>query len=306
MSTDRLMSAVSGWSHPHWDDAVYPFPPRRGFHRLEYLARFLDAVEIDASRDRPLRAELVRLWLSKVEHNPRFQFTVLLGRRFTYDRDLDKASVAAFKDGLWPLYRAKRLGCLVMEFPWSFRFTAENREFLITLRRAFHEFPLVAEMRHASWLWEEALGTLIDYRVGFVNVDLPPHARSMPPTAYLTSPVGYVRMHGRNPLYWREEFESSESGRREAPYLYGAGEFEEWKPRWERISAFSAATFVVFTNHTHGASLVNALELKRISGGSSAPAPARLAALYPDRLAGFCPDAPVQTGLFQNPLDAVA
>jgi len=306
MPTSRLMAAVSGWTHPHWDDTIYPLPPRRGFHRLEYLARFLDAVEIDASRDRPLRPELVRLWLSKVEHNPRFQFTVLLGRRFTLGRDLDSASVAAFKEGLWPLHRAKRLGCLVMEFPWSFRFTAENREFLIALRRAFHEFPLVAEMRHESWLLEEALGTLIDYRVGFVNVDLPPYARSMPPTAYLTSPVGYVRMHGRNPLYWREEFENPGSDRRRAGYLYGAREFEEWKPRWERISAFSAATFVVFTNHVRGASLVNALELKRASGGAPAAAPARLAALYPDRLAEFCSDAPVQTKLFQTPLDAVA
>ncbi len=86
-----------------------------------------------------------------------------------------------------------------MQFPWSFRFTAENKDFFIRLRRAFHEFPLVAEMRHSSWMAEEAVGVFLDYRVGFCNIDQPEYTRAMPPTAYLTSGVGYVRLHGRNP-----------------------------------------------------------------------------------------------------------
>lgn len=305
-TSSKILAAACGWTHPRWDDVVFPSPRTRGFHRLEYLSRFLDAIEIDASFNQPLRAEVARLWLGKVERNPRFQFTALLQRRFTHERDLDPAAVAAFKEGLWPLHKAKRLGCVVMEFPWSFRFTAENREFLIALRRTFHEFPLVAEMRHGSWLQEEALGTMIDYRVGFVNVDQPTHTRAMPPTAYLTSPIGYVRMHGRNPLYWREEFEKPESRQHRSSYLYGAAEFEEWKPRLERVSAFSTATFVVFTNNARGASVVNALELKHRETGAACEAPARLIHLYPGHLGEFRTDAPVQTALFDTPLDAVA
>jgi uncharacterized protein YecE (DUF72 family) len=166
-------------------------------------------------------------------------------------------------------------------------------------------------MRHDSWLQEEALGTMIDYRVGFVNIDQPSHTRAMPPTAYLTSPIGYVRMHGRNPLYWREEFENPDSRQYRANYLYGAEEFEEWKPRFERVSAFSTATFVVFTNDARGASVVNALELKRLHGAAS-QAPSRLVQLYPGHLAQFRADAPVQTALFAAAeetvpvLDAVA
>jgi uncharacterized protein YecE (DUF72 family) len=134
----------------------------------------------------------------------------------------------------------------------------------------------------------------------------------MPPTAYLTSPIGYVRMHGRNPLYWREEFENPSSRRHRSSYLYGAGEFEEWKPRLERASAFSTATFVVFTNDARGASVVNALELKRLQGGAASKAPAGLVRLYPEHLAEFRADMPVQTALFDAAeeaaplLDAVA
>src|SRR6185436_19946718 len=119
---------------------------------LEHLAQHLDLVEIDCSFSQPLRPELSKLWIAKVSQRPNFMFSVVLGRQFTHDRALDADSIRTFKDGLWPLRSAGKLGCLLMRFPWSFRFTRENRDFVIDLRRAFHEFPLVAEMRHASWM----------------------------------------------------------------------------------------------------------------------------------------------------------
>jgi len=143
--------------------------------------------------------ELSKLWIKKVERNPAFRFTAKLNQQFTHQRILQESEIATFKEGLYPLLRAGKLGALLMQFPWAYRFTAENREFLIRLRRAFHEFPLVAEMRHSSWLAEEAVGTFLDYRIGFCNIDQPEYTSAMPPTAYLTSSIGYVRLHGRNP-----------------------------------------------------------------------------------------------------------
>ena len=190
---------TAGWSYPHWDGLVYPKAHAPGFHPLELIAKQLDCVEINSSFYQPLKPEVVKLWIKKVEAYPDFTFTAKLHQDFTHKRVLDQASIALFKEGLWPLLRAKKLGALLMQFPWSFRFTAENREFFIDLRRAFHEFPLVAEMRHSSWMAEEAIGTFLDYRVGFCNIDQPQYTRAMPPTAILTSDVGYVRLHGRNP-----------------------------------------------------------------------------------------------------------
>ena len=120
----------------------------------ELLARTSDVAEVNNSFYQALKPEIVRLWMRKVELNPRFQFTAKLHQQFTHHRILDNGEIAAFKEGLWPLLRARKLGALLMQFPWAFRFTAENhREFLIRLRRAFHEFPLVAEMRHAATGW---------------------------------------------------------------------------------------------------------------------------------------------------------
>src|SRR5258706_5638 len=83
--------------------------------------------------------------------------------------------------------------------------THSDSDFVIELRRACDEFPLVAEMRNASWTLDEALGTLMDYRVGFCNVDQPSGLRATPPDAIITSPVSYVRLLGRGASDWTQE-----------------------------------------------------------------------------------------------------
>jgi uncharacterized protein YecE (DUF72 family) len=271
-----LRCGTSGWLHPDWNSVVYPQVRPRGFHPLEYLAQHLEAVEIDRSFERPLRPELTKLWIEKVSQQPNFLFTVLLGREFTHERLLDPSRIAGFKEGLWPLLHARRLGCLLMRFPWSFRFTKENRDFVIELRRAFHEFPLVAEMRHASWLLDEALGTLMDYRVGFCNVDQPEGIRATPPGAIITAPVSYVRLLGRNGQDWREENAA-------ADHLYTPQELGAWQERIDRLRAHSSATFVIAANHPGGKAAVNAMQLQAMLRDPASPQRKRIASIPPRR-----------------------
>jgi uncharacterized protein YecE (DUF72 family) len=271
-----LRIGPSGWDYPQWQGMVYPSGNSRALHPLEYLARHFDAAEIVSTFDQPIRPEIARLWLAKVARNPAFQFTAVLGRRFTHERSLDPAEVARFKEGLWPLVRARRFGCLLLQFPWAFRFTSENREFLIQLRRAFHEFPMAVEMRHRSWEVDEALGTFIDYRLGFVNVDQPPYAGAMPPSALVTSGVGYVRLHGRDKDYWAREFRGPSVGGLN-DYLYSPAELAEWKERIEHVRAHANTTFVVTANSAAGKSVVNALQLAALLRDER-PAPQRAVA----------------------------
>lgn len=295
-----LYCGPSGWSYPHWNGIVYPRLKPKGFHPLEDLSTFFDAVEINTSFYQPIQAELASLWVKKVAHNPKFLFTAKLGRRFTHERSLRAAEIANFKEGLWPLHRARKLGCVLMQFPWSFRYTEENRAFVIVLRRAFHEFPLVAEMRHSSWLHEEALGTLIDYRVGFANIDQAPYTKGMPPASLLTSRIGYVRLHGRNPQHWEREFGRPARATAAHDYLYSAKELEEWKQRVEQIQEHAATTFVFANNDAGGKSVVNALQLEQILGNDRQLAPAQLIEQFPEELADFRAKFPVQDALFVN------
>ena len=257
----NLRVGPSGWDYPDWRGVVYPRAAPRSAHPLEYLACHFDVAEIESTFRQALRPEIARLYLAKVAHNPSFLFTAVLGRRFTHERSLDEAEVAAFKEGLWPLLRANRLGCLVLQFPWAFRFTAENREFLIQVRRAFHQFPMAVEMRHSSWMADEALGTLIDYRLGFVNLDQPPRASAMQPSALATTGIGYFRLHGRDAGYWRREFSGCGGA---DDYLYAPAELDLWAERIRHVRAHTRSTFVVLANPASGKSAVNALQLSRL------------------------------------------
>lgn len=287
---NHLYVGPSGWQRPDWVSTVYPKPASRGWHALDILSQFVNLAEIDQTYLEPLKPEIARLYIKKVERNPEFLFTALLGRQFTYDRCLDGHAVAAWKNGLMPLLRAGRLGTVVMQFPWAFRFTEENRQFVIQLRREFHEFPLAAELRHESWLRDEAVTTLVNYHVGFVNVDQPQCFRATPPTALLTSGVAVVRLHGRrNAESFRDGLGSPDSD-----YLYDLDELLEWKPRLERLAANAARTLVVTANAARGQAMVNALQVQEILGSSELQAPPALLSLYPAELAAFRSKRPVQ------------
>lgn len=294
----NLYCGPCGWSYPHWNGTVYPRNRSRDFHSLEFISRYFDAVEINTSFYQPLRPEISRLWIKKVEHNPKFLFCAKLNRRFTHDRDLDNDAIAVFKNGLWAFLGAKKFGCLLMQFPWTFRYTEENRAFFIKLRRAFREFPLATEMRHSSWSHEEAIGTLIDYRVGFCNIDQAPYTKAMPPAEFVTSPIVYVRLHGRNPQDWKHEF--GQSGRPVArhDYLYSEAELAEWRDRIQRMHRFAALSFVFTNNDIGGKAVVNGIQLAELLGDDRHRAPADLARRYPMELAGLKADCPTQRSLF--------
>lgn len=290
----------AGWSYPHWNGSVFPKTKPRGFHALESIAHFFDAVEINTTFYQALRPEIARLWIRKVAKNPRFLFTAKLNRRFTHDRVLNEAEVAVFKEGLFPLLRTKKLGCVLMQFPWTFRYTEENRSFLVQLRRTFHEFPLVAEMRHGSWIQEEALGTLIDYHVGFCNIDQAEYTKATPPTGFLTTGIGYVRLHGRNPQDWKQELRLAGAPLARHDYLYSNGELLEWKPRVEHLRQHAERVFVIANNDVGGKAVVNALQLASLLGDDRREAPGSLINKYPLELLEFHSDEPLQVDLFDR------
>jgi len=256
MASPLIRCGVAGWIHTHWDRLVYPGPSRVGFHPLEFLASRLDTIEIPNVKI-PIRPELSRLWASKVAHNGRFQFTARAPLEFTAGRDLDEAKVKTWVASVAPLLEAGRLGCVVLDFPAAFRFTRENREHLIRVRRALHPLPMVGEFHHESWTSCEGRGTLIDYHIGFCNLDQPQSVTATPPTAFLTWKVGYVKLYGR----------TGET------HLYSPAELADWKRRIARFSGFSESTFVVFGNSSRGRSVVNALQMQSLVIGLEQEAP---------------------------------
>jgi uncharacterized protein YecE (DUF72 family) len=266
----NLRIGTSGWSYSDWDGTVYPSNRPHGFHEATYLSQYLSVLEVSSSFYRPLRPEVSRVWIQKLAGVRNFEFTVKLHRSFTHEGNLDPASIRQFELGLEPLIDNGLLGCLLAEFPVSFRLSAENLASVARLARAFSRYPLVAEFRHSSWNNSRALAALADLGVGFCNVDQPQLSQSMPPTDHVTSPISYVRLHGRN---------YQDCGN---DYLYSAQQLAKWMPRLDTMSRTSEKLYVVTTNHFEGQSVANALQVQSMVRRERVETPPALLDRYPE------------------------
>jgi uncharacterized protein YecE (DUF72 family) len=269
-SKANIRVGPAGWAHSDWAGTVYPTNRPHGLHEAAYLAQYFSTIEIDASFDRPLRPEVSRVWVQKLARYENFEFTAKLYRGFTHDQDLDPASLRRFSQGLEPLIDNGLLGCVLAQFPASFRLTAENLAYVGRLARAMPQYPLVAEFRNASWNNSRALAVLADLGIGFCNLDQPQTSQSMPPTEHVTSPIGYVRLDGRN----------YQPGAR-SDHFYSADQLSRWMPRIERMAQSSQKLYVVTNNHFAGQSVANALEIESMVRRERVAVPPVLLDRYP-------------------------
>ena len=86
----------------------------------------------------------------------------------------------------------------------------------------------------------------------------------------VTSPVGYLRLHGRNTAMWFAE-EANAAARYD--YRYTAEELQELVDAVEVISHQARDTYLITNNHFRGQAALNALELRSHLRRSPIPVP---------------------------------
>jgi uncharacterized protein YecE (DUF72 family) len=269
----------AGWSYKDWNGIVYPARKPKGFDPVAYLAAYFDTIEINSSYYGPPRPSAAKKWAESVAQNSAFRFTAKLFHSFTHERKPAPNDEKDFKDGLAPLVEAGRLGALLLQFPWSFRNSSENREYLVSLHARFREYPLVLEVRHSSWTAPETLELLAQLDVGLCNIDQPLFHRSIKPGAEATSGIGYVRLHGRNYRNW---FSKTALSYERYDYLYSVEELEPWVDRIKDVARKTKDTYAVSNNHHEGKAITNALEITALIGDKRVSAPAPLVEHYPE------------------------
>ncbi len=271
---------VAGWDYPDWSGIVYPRAASRGFDRLAFVARFLDVVEINATFYRPANPRVAASWIRRVEKRPGFRFTAKTHRSWTHESWVDPAGVvAATLEGLAPLREAGVLGALLIQFPQSFHWTPQSAARLDRLVAATEGWPVVVEVRHISWDNDHAAAWMLKRNVGFCVVDQPRAGGvTAPPRPRVTSPIAYLRLHGRNEASWFDP----EAGRdARYDYLYS---MEALRPLAEAAHGMGAAAnvlYVIANNHFRGQAFANALQLKHLIQGIEPEAPGELVAEYP-------------------------
>jgi uncharacterized protein YecE (DUF72 family) len=281
VDSHALRIGPAGWSYPDWAGIAYPKRRPRGFHEAAYLAEYFDTIEINTSFYQPLRPEHCKQWIAHVSSNPRFQFTAKLWQKFTHESGATAEDERLTRAGLEALHSAGRLGALLLQFPFSFHKTKENDSYLRQLVERFKEFPLVVEVRHATWHDENFYEFLRVNNIAFCNIDQPIIGRSIVPSELATSPLAYVRFHGRRYDQWfTDDLEKRNPARYD--YLYSRAELAPWTDRVRKLEKQSSATYVIFNNHPQAKALVNTFQLLSILRKEKVKIPEPLRERYPE------------------------
>jgi uncharacterized protein YecE (DUF72 family) len=264
-----------------WEGIVYPRPKPAHFDQLRYISELFDTVEINSSFYGPPLPKTAEAWVRRVRESENFRFTAKLWKRFTHERSKawNRTEVDQVRAGFDPLMNSEKLGAVLLQFPWSFKRTEESREWLGDVVRTFKDYPLVVEVRHTTWLEPEYLQALEEKGVGFVNIDQPLYHDSIGPTSYVTSHIGYVRVHGRNYKDW---FRDKAPVEQRYNYLYSEKELEPWAERTKEIANDPATreVYVITNNHYKGKAVANALMLKSMITGQQPHAPSGVVEAY--------------------------
>jgi len=276
-----IFVGVAGWDYPDWKGIVYPARASRGFDRLSWVARFLDVVEINATFYRPVRPTIAESWLHRVAQHPGFRFTAKAHRSLTHETWDDPAAVVGpTLAGLSPLKDAGLLGALLVQFPQSFHQTQATSARLGRLVDALHGWPLVVELRHASWDDDRAAARMHDWGAGWCVVDQPRIGVSTaPPRPRVTAPIAYLRLHGRNAESW---FDPAAGRDARYDYRYTLDELRPLAADARAMGAQASALYAIANNHFKGQALANALQLKHLISGVEPDAPEELVAAYPE------------------------
>jgi uncharacterized protein YecE (DUF72 family) len=286
-----LRIGTAGFSYKDWEGIVYPPDlKKQKIHPLEYLAGFFDCCEINTSFYGHIRPSVARDWCRKVNGvNTNFMLTAKLYQGFThvprgskppspFNLTVSPEDERMAREGLDSLAAEGKLGAVLMQFPISFKNADDTRDYLFKLIGKFRQYPLVLEIRHSSWSDRDLLARLAEEGVGFCNIDQPRLGASLRATEHVTSPVGYIRLHGRN---YKEWFQADNRDDR-YNYLYKPDELKGWAEKIRSVEQKSEKTFAITNNHYKGQAAVNALELKSMLSATKVKAPETLVRTYKD------------------------
>jgi uncharacterized protein YecE (DUF72 family) len=242
---------TSGFSYPEWRGPFYPEKlAQQGM--LEFYSHHFSAVEINSTYYHIPSPRNMAGMAKRAEG--RVEFSVKVHQDMTHARDKYAEALPAFQAALAPLREASALGCVLVQFPFSFKATAGNTDFLRRVATDLALDPVVVEFRHRSWTTEETFGLLQELGVAYCCVDEPRLPNLPQPVARATAPVAYVRFHGRNRQKWWTHAEAWER----YDYLYSEAELLEWVPKIRSLAEAAQKCYAFFNNHARGQAVTNA------------------------------------------------
>jgi uncharacterized protein YecE (DUF72 family) len=273
----RIRIGTCSWADESLVKYWYPKGVRSGEERLRYYAEHFDTVEANSTYYRLPDEQMVVNWAERVPDGfvmhvkafgmmtrhpvkadvlpPELRDGAPVDDRGRIDRpprELRAEVFARFHAALEPLRTAGKLGGILMQFPSYIVCKPLSYEYLEWAKDQLRGDHMLVEFRHRSWLEEEhraeVLSFLEELGATYVIVDAPKtEAKNLVPTVVArTSPMAYVRMHGRNAATWNIR---GRSAAERFDYLYSDEELREWAQPLKELAAGAREVYVMLNNN---------------------------------------------------------
>jgi uncharacterized protein YecE (DUF72 family) len=299
-----VVIGTCSWTDKTMIERWYPKGVNTAESRLKYYAARFDTVEVDSTFYGLPKPEVAENWVKRTPDGFTFHvkaYGLMTGhdvderslhpdlRDFDYelttrgrvrhpDDRMYERTFELFLEGIAPLRHGHKMGGVLLQYPAYFQATdrAQERRNFEAIERAvdlLKPLPVFVEFRHSSWVegaqLDRTMRFLADRFLTYVAVDAPRMlgAHIMPPVTAATSPLGYVRFHGRNAGTWSARTASAAD---RFDYLYSCEELEEWTDPVKRLAEETERTWVMFNNCKYDYAPRNARDMAEILGDAVA------------------------------------
>ena len=159
---------------------------------------------------------------------------------------------AQFLEALEPLRASGKLGGILFQLPPYVVAKPSSYDYLEWARDQLGGDAMLVEFRHRSWFEAERQPELLRFleahEMSYVTVDAPRlEAANVPKTVVAaTSPLSYIRFHGRNAATWNRR---GGGAAERFDYMYPEGELAEWVEPIRELASISDSTYALFNNN---------------------------------------------------------
>jgi uncharacterized protein YecE (DUF72 family) len=190
MENADIRIGTCGFSYAEWREVFYPKDLRQS-EFLRFYSLVFPFVELDFSWSTMPKAE--QLLAMTEQTPPDFLFCLKAHRSLSHEIGKDWGeSAERFSSAAQVLSGKRQLAAILIQLPFRFSYTAENRVYLGDLISALDGFPLVVEFRNEFWYQQRVFDELAKRKVCLAIIDrpelpgLPPESQSSPATVSTT------------------------------------------------------------------------------------------------------------------------
>jgi len=248
----QIKIGTSGYSFDDWKGPFYPNDIKKG-KMLDYYVNYFPTVEINSTYyGIPHPAVMANIEKKSPQD---FEFIVKTPNTVTHKRKEITEAIKQFAECIRPMQESGKLKGLLAQFPYSFKFSRDNLDYIRYCRDVLKPHNLFVEFRHDSWINRIMYDAFKENGIGYVAVDEPPLRGLLKPELFNTTDTAYIRMHGRNSEQWWS------GGALRYDYDYSEKELDEWKKKIEKLKEKAKKLYVFFNNCHLGQAVKNAREM---------------------------------------------